>query len=306
MSEKETLTIIHQGDSYLFKTGGYNTHLAIDGKQFAKTSDLQIGYKPKKVEIGQDRHEVDFYTREVDGKTEKITAEEYSDLHKLMEEECMDGDDGYISLEHEYKYRKAMNGWKPTYKDWVEWTEYPFQILELPETNNPLITGYLSDRKLDNPLVDYRRNKKYIVVEAFSRLGIDILSAEVANSYNGIPEKLTRRINSWRGTDELYEVHYDEIEIVDNKDFDHPVERVTLQKAYELFEADVQSVISKYEKAYARINAQITEENGRKLADKLYSIERQANSLPVYTKSRNDKQVLLTLIKDAKALLGVY
>jgi hypothetical protein len=132
-AEKETLTVIHQGDSYLFKTGGYNTHLAIDGKQFAKTSDLQIGYAPKKIEVGTDKADIDFYTRTVDGKQEKITGEQYGDMSKLMTEECMD-DDGYISLEHEYKYRKAMNGWVATYKKWVEWVEYPFQILSSQAT----------------------------------------------------------------------------------------------------------------------------------------------------------------------------
>lgn len=303
--EKETLTVIHQGDSYLFKTGGYNTHLAIDGKHFAKTSDLQIGYCPKKVEIGTDKTEVDFYTRDVNGKTEKITSEQYRDMSALMQEECKDDDNGYISLEHEYKYRKAMNGWIATYKSWVDWKEYPFQVLELVQTNNPLITGYLSEKALDNPLVDYKRNKVYIVSEAFKRLGIDIMKAQTSSSYNGVPKVLSRRTETWRGNQPLYEVHYDSIEIVDSDDFKRPIERITLDKALELFEEDVESVIAKYHKAYAHVNAQITEDNGRKLGDALYSIERQARSLNVYQKDRTNRDALLITIKNAKTLLGI-
>lgn len=303
--EKKTLTIIEQGGKYLIDTGGYNTHLAIDGKIFAKTNKLQFSQAPTKIEIGTDKNEPDFYTRTVDGKEEKIDAEDYNSRTKIMKEECFDEDDEYISLEHEYKYRKAMNGWSPTYRGWTEWVEYPFQIQHLPEVDNPCISSYRADQKLDNPLVNYRPSKRYIVIEAFNRMGIDVMAAPVCRTYDGIPGTLTREESTYSPTTDLYRVRYDDREIVGRDSFNRVEERLTLEKAIAAFERDVNSVISKYEQAFGLVNAKITEENGRKLADSLLRIERSARALPVYIKSRDDKDYLMRQIKEAKKLLGV-
>lgn len=300
---KETLTVICQGGQYLLNTGGYNTHLAIDGKQFAKTSKLQLDYEPKKIEVGQDKSEPDYWTRTVDGKEERLDNDAYQHMVSTYREECLNDTDGYLSLEHEYKYKKATSGWQSTRKDWVEWTEYPFQILHLATSTNPCITPYLADKDYTNPVVIYTRNKAEIVKDAFNRLGIDILTVDKSSSYDGIPKKLSRDSSGW-SNDDFYKVMYDKHRIVESDDFKRPAERITLKEAEELYEKDVESVIQKYKRAYALVHAKITEENGQELAELLEKLELKARSLPVYAKSRDEKQYLLNYIKKAKELLG--
>lgn len=304
MSEtlKETLTVICQGGQYLLNTGGYNTHLAIDGKQFAKTTKLQLDYEPKKIEIGQDKSEPDYWTRTVDGKEERLDNDAYQHMIKTYREECLNDTEGYLSLEHEYKYKKATSGWRPTRKDWVEWTEYPFQILHLATSTNPCITPYLADKDYSNPVVIYKRNKAEIVKDAFNRLGIDILTVDKSSSYDGIPKKLSRD-SFGRSNDDFYKVMYDKHRIVESDDFKRPAERITLKEAEDLYEKDVESVIQKYKRAYALVHAKITEENGQELAELLEKLELKARSL-LYAKSRDEKQYLLNYIKKAKELLG--
>lgn len=300
---KYTITVIEQGGKYLLNSGGYNTHLDINGVVFAKTSKLQLDSKPRSIKIGKDMRKRTHVVREVDGKEEKMDAESYDQMMNLMREECIDEDENYISLEHEYKYRKAMHGWRDIYNDWVEWEEVPFQIMHLPEVDNECITGYLSSEKIENPLVDYSPIKRVIVVDAFNRLGIDIMKA-VVSSWRGVERTLTREESNYRG-DPLYQVNYDDTRIVSSGDFDRKTERVSLDKAIKLYEDDVNSVITRYKTAYAKCNAKIAEEDMPKLAEKLERIEQDLVSLSVYVASRGDKATILERVKEAKKLLGV-
>lgn len=303
-SLKDVLTVIEQNGKYLLDSGGYNTHLNVDGTIFAKTSKLQLEKKPRTIAVGTDMREITHMTRTINGVEEKMDKESYDQTRALLEEECKDEEGDYISLEHEYKYRKAMSGWVQVVKDSVAWKEREFQILHLPSTDNPCITGYLSREKLENPVVNYQRYKHVIVVDAFNRLGIDILNVPVSSRYSGIEKTLTREESSWND-DKLYAVRYDDTTIISSNDFKRDEERVTLDKAIELYEKDVQRVIDLYNAVYAKHNAKLSEKDVPQLGLYLNAIEAQVVALPTYVKARLDKESIIAQIKKAKKLLGV-